>query len=135
MACTGCKLTAKFTKDPSYQGQNPILDPCEFDPQPGDSPDGSCGGTPCAQTAPCYPIGGILLTSCYVNHMNLSFLNVADGGVWEVAELRAGHSYIILVYNTAIPCGEDMLFAELFETDGTTPLGKIHLVCSKCEQT
>lgn len=132
MPCTGCKLTAKFTKDPTYQGINPILDPCEFANAPGTNPDGECGGVPCAQTHPCYPTGGIEITSCYVNNMNLSFYNCVDGQ-WDVVQLNAGTHWVIPVYGMAIECGETRMMGELFETDGVTPLGKIHLVCSKCE--
>ena len=133
MACTGCLLTAVFAKDPSYQGQNPILDPCGFDPQPGANPDGGCSGTPCAQTTPCAPIGGIGFTSCYVNHMHLRFYNCIDGQ-WDTATLKSGFSWVILVFNLTLACDSTRLMAELFETDQTTPLGKIELKCSKCEE-
>jgi hypothetical protein len=133
--CTGCKLSAKFTKDPTYQGMIPILDPCEFAPQPGTNPDGSCTGTPCVQATPCAPIGGVQMTSCYTNHMTIRFWNAIDGQ-WDTATLEAGFSWVILVYGVTVQCDSKFLVGELCEQDdAATPLGKIELVCSKCEQT
>lgn len=134
MTCQGCAAGAKFTRDPGYTGTNPVIDPISFEPDETTNPDGTCTGTPCHQTAPCTPVGYIMLANCYPTPVVVHYRLMPGGSNWADKTVKSGTWWAIrMAGDASIDCGASLLMAEVFDAaDPTTRLGTIDFTCSSC---
>lgn len=135
MTCSGCVAGAEFVRDPGYTGVNPVIDPIDFYPTLGTQPDGTCTGTPCHQTNPCTPIGGIGFANCFPGPVEINYRTWPAGNFDGHETIPSGTEWLIPMNGAvSVECGGKFLMAEVRDVGGDAPahLGVINFTCSTC---